>query len=299
MFKNKIFIFIILVTALLSIGIASAEDSSTLNTTESCDELNEEVISLDNLQSEEEVIKESNSKSFSELQTKINDKSDNSVLVLDDDYKYSGSGDFDGITINKNNFTIDGQGYTIDGDNQVCMFNVRGSNVTLKNLILINANFSNGGGGVIYNTGSHISINNCTFINNTAYYGGAIFANAGTSVEIKNSKFISNTTTGHGGAIAIEKNSPASITDTTFKDCQSIDDAGGAVYAISTDLEVKNSNFINCSANFAGAICSLKSELLVTNTSFTNNSARYEGGAIIKRMVLKLFQTLILLKIQH
>ena len=292
MFKNKVFIFIILITALLSIGIVSAEDSSTLNITDTqesvslCDELNDEVITseVDNLNSNshsDEIKESSNSKSFDDLQTVINNKSDNSNLVLNNDYKYGELSSFSGITINKTNFTIDGQGHTIDGGNYARIFNVTGNDVTLKNLIFINASFDNCG-GAIYNTGSQLLISNCTFINNYAYCGGAIFTNGGTSVEITNSEFISNNASIFGGAIAIQKDSTVSITGSTFENCSSIDDAGGAIYAISTDLDVKDSDFINCLANFGGAICSLNSKLSVTNTNFANNLARYEGGAIYK-----------------
>ena len=45
MIKNKFFIFIILVLALLSINVASAEDSSLVNTTDSDVSVDNEVLS--------------------------------------------------------------------------------------------------------------------------------------------------------------------------------------------------------------------------------------------------------------
>ena len=41
---------------------------------------------------------------FADLQNKINNLPDNSILNLDHDYSYTGTGDFTGITISKNNF---------------------------------------------------------------------------------------------------------------------------------------------------------------------------------------------------
>ena len=100
-------------------------------------------------------------KNFDDLKSDIDAKSNNSVLDLDCDYKYNGTSNFDGITINKNNFTIDGHGHTIDanaGSNSVRIFNITGTNVTLKNLILINANVTDKG-AAIYNSGKSLTLN--------------------------------------------------------------------------------------------------------------------------------------------
>ena len=168
MIKNKFFIFIILVLALLSISVASAGDFSLVNTTDSdvsaCDEsvnVDNEVLSVSEVDNSNVVsfgqnnsqLQSNHLKNFDDLKSDIDAKSNNSVLDLDCDYKYNGTSNFDGITINKNNFTIDGHGHTIDanaGSNSVKIFAVSGNNITLKNLILINANFKDKG-AVIYN----------------------------------------------------------------------------------------------------------------------------------------------------
>ena len=151
-----------------------------------------------------------------------------------------------------------------------------------------NSKYNNVYGGAIYNDVSDYSyytpinkLSNCTFMNNSAMYGGAIYLPSG-SLIISNCNFVNNSAHWFGGAIAAEGGTSISITDTTFEDCRSIDDAGGAIYTVSTDLEVKNSIFDNCSANFGGAICSLNSDMVVSYTNFTNNLARYEGGVIYK-----------------
>ena len=122
---------------------------------------------------------------------------------------------------------------------------------------------------------------NCTFLNNSAMYGGAIYLPYG-ELSLSNCKFINNSAHWFGGAIASDKDSKISVVGTVFENCRSVDDAGGAIYAFSTDLEVRDSTFNNCSANFAGAICSLNSEILISYSNFTNNLARYEGGAVYK-----------------
>ena len=62
-------------------------------------------------------------------------------LTLDKNYKFNSSTDkdFDGFTITKDNYVVDGKGYTIDGSGQVRIFIFTGSNITLKNLNIINA----------------------------------------------------------------------------------------------------------------------------------------------------------------
>ena len=172
---------------------------------------------------------------------------------------------------------------------------VSATNVIFKNGVAVDDTgygYNNAYGGAIYNyvntdySGyvTNIPKNtlyNCTFLNNSAMYGGAIYLPYG-ELSISNCKFINNSAHWFGGAIASENECGISITGTTFENCRSVDDAGGAIYAFSTDLEVKDSIFNNCSANFAGAICSLNSEMLISYSNFTNNLARYEGGAIYK-----------------
>ena len=82
-------------------------------------------------------------------------------------------------------------------------------------------------------------------------------------LSISNCKFINNSAHWFGGAIASENECGISITGTTFENCRSVDDAGGAIYAFSLIWKLRAQYFNNCSANFAGAICSLNSEMLI------------------------------------
>ena len=85
-------------------------------------------------------------------------------------------------------------------NNIVRIFDVTGSNVTLKNLVLKNANIKSNDGGAITNTGQSLTINDVTFIKNKAHYGGAI-QNYGTRLTIINSDFTNNQVSSCGGAI--------------------------------------------------------------------------------------------------
>ena len=95
------------------------------------------------------------------------------VVDLTHDYKFNnGTDDRSGIVIGKDNFVLNGNGRTIDGNNQSRLFTITGNNITLNDLILINGNSTNCGG--IRAVGS-LTLNNVTFINNYANgQGGAI-----------------------------------------------------------------------------------------------------------------------------
>ncbi len=100
---------------------------------------------------------------------------------------------------------------TINAQGKGWIFNIEvGVTVNLKNLI-----FENGAGdqgGALMGNGS-ITINNCTFKNNTATdIGGAIF-NIGTLI-VTDSTFINNSAVVGGGAISIQGN--FTVTSSTF-----------------------------------------------------------------------------------
>lgn len=203
---------------------------------------------------------------------------------------------FNGIAFNvETGYTLTLKDLTLNHATVKNFGTVSATNVIFKNGVAVDDTgygYNNAYGGAIYNyvntdysgyvtNTPKNTLYNCTFLNNSAMYGGAIYLPYG-ELSISNCKFINNSAHWFGGAITSENECGISITGTTFENCRSVDDAGGAIYAFSTDLEVKDSIFNNCSANFAGAICSLNSEMLISYSNFTNNLARYEGGAIYK-----------------
>lgn len=192
-------------------------------------------------------------------------------------------------------YTLTLKDLTLDHATVKNLGTVSATNVIFKNGVAVDDTsygYDNAYGGAIYNYVStdyygyvtnvpKNTLYNCTFLNNSAMYGGAIYLPYG-ELSLSNCKFINNSAHWFGGAIASDKDSKISVVGTVFENCRSVDDAGGAIYAFSTDLEVRDSTFNNCSANFAGAICSLNSEILISYSNFTNNLARYEGGAVYK-----------------
>ena len=203
---------------------------------------------------------------------------------------------FNGIAFNVGDgYTLTLKDLTLDHATVKNLGTVSATNVIFKNGVAVDDTsygYDNAYGGAIYNYVStdyygyvtnvpKNTLYNCTFLNNSAMYGGAIYLPYG-ELSLSNCKFINNSAHWFGGAIASDKDSKISVVGTVFENCRSVDDAGGAIYAFSTDLEVRDSTFNNCSANFAGAICCLNSEILISYSNFTNNLARYEGGAVYK-----------------
>ena len=140
-----------------------------------------------------------NTASFTDLADEISNSSDKLILKMN--YTYNSSKDsafVNGIVINKDNFVIDGQGYTINGDYKASIFIITGNNVTLKNIIFTNASSRDDGGAVYFNKNG--TVINCNFTENIAgENGGAVYFN-GTAL-IKDSTFIYNAANKNGGAV--------------------------------------------------------------------------------------------------
>ena len=176
---------------------------------------------------------------FTDLQNNITNTATGETLTLNDNYT-----DEEGIEINiTNNITIDGQGHTINFNkqniNNTDPVVISSGNVTLKNIILINARgaIRNNGtltienstfidniellGGAIYNLDGNITILNSTFTNNIAKDGGgAIYNSDGGNITILNSIFTNNTSGKDGGPICNDGN--LNISQSIINNSQSI-----------------------------------------------------------------------------
>ena len=80
---------------------------------------------------------------FTQLSGEINATTD--IYQFTQDYVYSGDNITEGIVIEHDNYVIEGNDFTVDGQNLVRVFNISANNVTINNLNIINANFSIGG----------------------------------------------------------------------------------------------------------------------------------------------------------
>ena len=146
-------IMIVLLILIMTVGAVCAAENST-----------EDDISTEILQNSQNEVYTTSEASFTNLTDEI--ESGGAVLDLNRDYTFNNETDNNtGILISKDNFILNGNGHTIDGKNQSRILNITGNNITLNNLILINANADKG--GAIY-ANAALTLNNVTFIDNYA-----------------------------------------------------------------------------------------------------------------------------------
>ncbi|WP_405294288.1 C1 family peptidase [Methanobrevibacter sp.] len=159
--------------------------------------------------------------------------------------------------------------------------NLRASNTIFANSSAIS---SNDFGGAIY-CGSYSNnayLDGCTFINNYAKYGGAIYLKGGI-LEINDCSFINNTAYSFGGAIACQQvyNKPkVTIKRSKFISDSSLYGAGGAVYIETGSLNGEDIEVINSSADFGAAFTLLSVDSTLKNIYCYNSTAKYDGGSI-------------------
>lgn len=140
----------------------------------------------------------------------------------------------------------------------------------IYNVTLINAK--------IINEGYNFTFTN-SVLKDTACYTGIITSKSGSYINIVNSTFENNVAEQYAGVIYCE-NSKLTITNSSFTNNYAQGDAGGAIYAINSEIVANYVNISNSSATFGGAITSLSSKLTLNNFTSANNKAKYRGGAI-------------------
>lgn len=188
---------------------------------------------------------------------------------------------------NEMNIIGSSQRYTIvNGKNTGRIFLISPDiKVTISNLKLTRGNAGNNDGGAIYNKGT-LTVNHCTFKNNTAKNGGGIFSNSTGVLNIKDSEFISNTATSGeeleiNGGSAVWAGNTCKITDSTFTDNNASNSDSAAIFNLG-NMKVDGSVF---TGNIGGAIVNLRfmglvGNLHVTDSEFTSNIVKYDGGGI-------------------
>ena len=182
-----------------------------------------------NVDNSENIIN-SNSKTFSDLNTVINGNED-SDIYLEDDYTFNSDSDSNytnGIII-QHDVTIHGNGHILNASGKARIFNVT-SSVTFMDIIFIGGKTEHQG-GAIYGWSKAI---NCTFISNEASFGGAM--HNGNAI---NCTFLGNLAHDEGGAVF-----GASVENCIFRENAAINNGG----ALSVSEYVKNCTFIQNTA---------------------------------------------------
>ena len=155
--------------------------------------------------------------------------------------------------------TIEGNGYTISGDNKFRIFDVDGGMLTVKNLTMTEARSSSddGGGAIRLQNNGRVVVSNSRFVNNRANSGGAIFIGwqgADNSwMTVNNSYFAGNRSTSEGGALYAGSGSIA-VSNSSFVNNSAVYD-GGAIGAVNRiRVRVDNSTFIGNSPSAIYAV---------------------------------------------
>ena len=307
--KKSIIVFEIVLIIIFILPAVSASDNLTYR--EKIGEVNLSEDALKRYDMNNLKTSEGDESTLSDLKTLIENHNDsNTILSLDKNYTYdpdTDSGLTDGIIINKN-ITINGNGYSINANEQSRIFNLKGSDlkIALNNITFTNGNANNG--GAIYHGDKNpidITIKNCNFKNNTAindggavhlkstgliimennnftnniagFEGGAIYS-SGENMKILNSNFTANIAKTRGGAMSTGKNTE--IYNSIFKN-NYVSTYGGAI-STGENSNVNQSIFINNTAENSGGAINVKQDKTITisNSHFIGNIATNEGGAV-------------------
>ena len=142
-------------------------------------------------------------------------------------------------------------------------------------------------GGALVVTNSSLTICNSNFSGNSAQLGGAIFVEFGSTVTIDNCTFFDNSATNctddqcNGGALFVDDGCTVTAQNSTFENNTS-DFSGGAIAQFRGTLEDTQNEFnFNRARNFGGSIFAHFSSNINSDMSvFTSNEAGFSGGVM-------------------
>ena len=257
MFKKR-YLFLIFIITLFAVSSVNAES-----------------IANDFNQSSNDILMDDSFTDFDELQNDINSLESGEILNLTKNYKYSNSSS-DGIEISKP-ITINGNNFTIDGNGQSRIFNVLAENVTFNNLKLVNA-YSQDGGAIFAN--QSITCNNVIFENNrAANTGGAVYVVK--DINLTDCVFDGNHAVKGASLYFKQKfhpvinNSESYNLNDTFEDYEILGD-GGDDSLPSLDTQINNVVFKNSNNYTYGEIfVGYETNILINNSIFTNLTSEY------------------------
>ena len=195
--------------------------------------------------------------------------------------------------------TIEGNGYTISGDNHYRIFYNDGGALTIHDLMMIegraegdelitNADGSlknttaNPIGGAVVNWAGTLTIIGSSFSGNSAERGGAIDNTGDGKLSIRDSAFSGNSAV-LGGVIS-NWDGRVRIYDSAFQNNSAegrVWSGGAILNAGDGELSINDSTFSNNLAHGGGAIDNW-GELSIRDSTFSNNLA-HGGGAIVNR----------------
>ena len=313
---NLKMIFLALVICfVLMIGSVSAADSNTLNGNLTASDTvsftshmddSDECISLESNGNEntlsneyqkkavvgatgEDLLSDEGNKTLTDLKNEIDNAVNAKVQLNGKYYKYNSSIDSSIVGVNKaiaiSNIEIDGNGATIDGDNQVYPFQSNG-NLILKNINFVNILNKNAhvastheGGVIVFSSGSsNIIIENCNFTNikKTTNGAGVLGFPNGKNILIKKCNF--NNTNTVNAIILLWGNNMENLTieDSTFDNIATTVYNGVFYAQKSKNFKINNNNFSNVKYVSGSLLMFIDdSASIISNCNFYNTLGTY------------------------
>ena len=185
------------------------------------------------------------------------------------------------ITLMGANVSIDGQGFSLNGQGRVrCVYLTDASVLHLTDLTITGGLASSGGGGIMVAGDARLILINCQVVNNTAIsenesYGGGIFIYS-ASAEISRSVISFNKSTKYGGGILV-LNGHCSLEDCTVADNQAHYGGGLQVYLgtmIASDCVFKKNIASRSGGGFYFDYC----KVMIIRCNMSSNEARGGDG---------------------
>jgi len=202
--------------------------------------------------------------------------------------------------------TIEGNGFTVDGQDiwLVRPFSIASNTtVTLQNITISGGNVKYGSGGihndgiltlshstVSGNTGGNgggienqgtLTVSHSTVSNNSAYNAGGIYNDNADMLTISHSTISSNAAGGNGGGIFSNATTPFTVNNSTISGNTSVF-SGGGLFSRNSDEFVVSSSTIsdNYSPTSGDGIHLFDGILVLQNSIFGNNDCRNNGTVV-------------------
>ena len=215
---------------------------------------------------------------FTDLANEITNA--NGTLYLTKNYVYS-SDDLkyaNGIIIDKE-LTINGKGFTINGNNQARTFQIAASDVVLNNITFKNNLIDGKSGGAVLWGGANGVLSDCSFLDCSANFGGAIYW-SGVNGVLSDSSFVNCSVSEKSGGAIYWSGVNGVLSDSSFVNC--VAGYGGAVYIDSkgSDDVLSNCSFMNCSATYSTAVHLNCANAVLSNCSFMNAGIQFSSNGI-------------------
>ena len=199
------------------------------------------------------------------------------IILAEDEESIYG----EGIKLDMEKVTIDGNGHTIDGKSLARIFYSNSKCITLKNITFKNASCA------IYNDEGEMKMENCRFIENASRSNGGAIHNYKGKMEISQCRFIKNT--GKMGGAICNYRAHMTIRKSIFKKNHA-KLYGGAIYSAGDELKIISSKVNENTAEIGGGIFSGNGNLIINESLLKQNTANIGGAIHNEKMKSKLIE---------